>query len=404
MTTMPLWSLADIRTSNVDKKSKEGEPAVRLVNYTDVYYHQRITPDLEFMNATASPEHIARFRVRPDDVIITKDSEAPNDIGIPAIVTEADADMVCAYHLSLLRPDSKRTDARFLYWVLESEIAKQHWLTSSFGVTRYSILSGTIARLGVPAHDLDTQKRIADYLDRETGEIDAMLARMDELTATLEARRVSSIRRATQFAADGRRWNTVPTAHLFGSIGSGTTPKDQSHYTESPDGVPWVTTSELRESLITETSKRVTPDAIANVSSLRVHSAGAVVIAMYGATIGRLGTLGVDATMNQACCAFSDPQGVDLRYFYYTLWGQRDDIILLAVGGGQPNISQTMLRRWRVPSPPVAEQTRIADHLDEVTGKIDQMLAKTAELKSLLIERRSALITDVVTGKKQVHS
>ena len=57
-----------------------------------------------------------------------------------------------------------------------------------------------------------------------------------------------------------------------------------------------------------------------------------------------------------------------------------------------------------VPMPPLAEQTRIADHLDEVTGKIDHMLAKTAELKSLLIERRSALITDVVTGKKQVHS
>jgi len=126
------------------------------------------------------------------------------------------------------------------------------------------------------------------------------------------------------------------------------------------------------------------------------------VIAMYGATIGRLGVLGTDATMNQACCAFSSPRDVDPRFFYYTLWGQRDDIIREAAGGGQPNISQGMLRRWRVPHPPVDEQRRIADHLDEVTGKIDAMLAKVAELKSLLIERRAALITDVVTGRKAV--
>ena len=61
-----------------------------------------------------------------------------------------------------------------------------------------------------------------------------------------------------------------------------------------------------------------------------------------------------------------------------------------------------MLRRWRVPNPPIDEQRRIADHLDEVTGKIDAMLAKVAELKSLLIERRAALIADVVTGRKKV--
>ncbi|MDT0157239.1 restriction endonuclease subunit S [Microbacterium sp. ARD32] len=400
--TAPLWALADIRTSNVDKKSRDGEPAVRLVNYTDVYYNQTISSDMTLMEATASSDHIARFGVQVNDIIITKDSESPDDIGVPSLVIDASDDMVCAYHLSLLRPDPKHGNARYLYWVLESDLAKRHWFTTSFGVTRYAILSGTIARLGVPYYDFPTQKRIADYLDRETGEIDAMLAKMDELTETLEARRVSAIQRATQLDPDGQRWSTVPTAHLFGSIGSGTTPKDPSHYTESADGVPWVTTSELRETLITETTKRVTPGAIAAVSSLRVHPAGSILIAMYGATIGRLGTLGVDATMNQACCAFSDPQGVDMRFFYYTLWGQRDDIILLAVGGGQPNISQTMLRRWRVPCPPLDEQRRIADHLDEVTGKIDQMLAKTAELKALLIERRAALITDVVTGKKQV--
>jgi len=250
--------------------------------------------------------------------------------------------------------------------------------------------------------DLQTQRRIADYLDRETGEIDSMVDKLDELEDTLQVRKVEFIRRKTQLSTNDEPWETVPTAHLFETIGSGTTPKGDAHYTKSGEGVPWVTTSELRENVVQSTSQNVTEKAVASISSLKVHPKGAVVIAMYGATIGRLGILGVDAAMNQACCAFSSPRDVDSKFFYYTLWGQRDDIIRLAVGGGQPNISQNMLRRWKVPVPPLEEQRRIADYLDDVTTKIDVMLAKVAELKDLLTERRAALITDVLTGRKDV--
>lgn len=334
------------------------------------------------------------------DVLLTKDGAT---IGITNMVRELPEPATVNGSIAVISPGTG-LDGRFLYWFLTSARAQSLFQLLLGGMGVPHLFQRDINRIRIPYPPLPTQKRIADYLDRETSEIDAMLAKMDELTETLEARRLSMIQRETQFASDGVRWESVPTTHVFGSIGSGTTPRAESHYTESTDGVPWVTTSELRESVITATNKRVTPEAIADVSSLKIHPKGSVLIAMYGATIGRLGTLGVDAAMNQACCAFSNPRDVDMRFFYYVLWGQRDDIVRLAVGGGQPNISQTMLRRWRIPLPPLDEQTRIADHLDEVTGTIDQMLAKTAELKSLLIERRSALVTDVVIGKKQVHS
>lgn len=292
--------------------------------------------------------------------------------------------------------------SRFLSYIVGSRDFVRYAEAASKGVKMPRVEWMGLREFIVHRPDLDAQNRIADYLDRETGEIDAMSAKLDELARTLESRRISVIQRETQFRPNGTRWETVPTAHLFGSIGSGTTPKGEHYYTEAEDGVPWITTSELRESLITTTAKRVTEHAMAEVPSLKIHPKGAVAIAMYGATIGRLGTLGVDATTNQACCVFSSPRGGDMRYFYYTLWGQRDDIIRLAVGGGQPNISQTMLRRWRVPNPSPADQKRVADHLDEVTGRIDAMLANAAELKALLLERRSALITEIVTGRKDI--
>lgn len=258
------------------------------------------------------------------------------------------------------------------------------------------------ARMGLPLPPLESQRIIAQYLDHETYEIDAMLAKLNSLSEALAERKVLVIQNLTQRSDSGVRWTAVPTAHLFFSIGSGTTPKGVHYYAESGSGIPWVTTSELRESVIVETTQDVTEEAVGALSALRVHPRGSVVIAMYGATIGRLAMLGVDAAMNQACCAFSSPRNVDSRFFYYALWGQREELILEANGGGQPNISQGFLRRWRVPCPPLVEQRRIADHLDEVTGRIDAMLTKIDELKALLIERRAALITDVVTGRKKV--
>ncbi len=290
----------------------------------------------------------------------------------------------------------------FLRWVLES--AERRLRSEANGSTFEAITAWNIGEVPYVDCSRGTQRTIADYLDRETGEIDAMLAKLNSLSEALAERKVLVIQNLTQRSDSGVRWTAVPTAHLFSSIGSGTTPKGLHYYAESGSGIPWVTTSELRESVIVETTQDVTEEAVGALSALRVHPRGSVVIAMYGATIGRLAMLGVDAAMNQACCAFSSPRNVDSRFFYYALWGQRGELILEANGGGQPNISQGFLRRWRVPCPPLVEQRRIADHLDEVTGRIDAMVAKVAELKALLVERRAALITNVVTGRKKIPS
>src|SRR5690606_20804429 len=85
----PLKHLAQVSVSNIDKKSVEGELPVRLVNYTDVYYGDRLTPDLELMEATATPAQVRAFRLQPGDVAITKDSETADDIGVPAYIEGA---------------------------------------------------------------------------------------------------------------------------------------------------------------------------------------------------------------------------------------------------------------------------------------------------------------------------
>ncbi len=190
-------------------------------------------------------------------------------------------------------------------------------------------------------------------------------------------------------------WEVNKTTWLF-AIGSGTTPKSEDLGSYGGE-TPWITTSELRESVVFATEKYVTEAALREYSSLKVHPAGSVAVAMYGATIGRLGILGIDATVNQACCVFSKPRGIRMDFWFYWLQMRRPYLISLGYGGGQPNLSQDLLRSVRVPTPTVPEQRTIATFLDRETARIDALVAKKERLVELLQEQRTALITRAVT-------
>ena len=193
-------------------------------------------------------------------------------------------------------------------------------------------------------------------------------------------------------------WETWKLSHAYGRIGSGTTPtsSDTRFYTDS-DGTPWVTTAELRENYISATRQQVTQEALEEFPALRLYKPGSVMMAMYGATIGRLGMIEVAATCNQACCVFEASDRFDNRFLYYWLWHRRSDLIAQSVGGGQPNLSQYDLREERAFCPPLDTQRRIARFLDEKTARIDGLIEKKRELLDRLAEKRQALITRAVT-------
>ena len=124
---------------------------------------------------------------------------------------------------------------------------------------------------------------------------------------------------------------------------------------------------------------------------------------MYGATIGRLGILGIAATVNQACAALAEPRHFDTWFVYYWLQMRRPTLIAHSVGGGQPNLSQDDLRKLRIPAPPLDEQRTIVDFLDAATANIDSIVAKIKAAIERLQEYRIALITAAVTGKIDVR-
>ena len=166
----------------------------------------------------------------------------------------------------------------------------------------------------------------------------------------------------------------------IGDWGAGATPsRDNVDYYDGD--IPWLKTGELTDSYI-EDSEETISDLALQECSLRLNSPGDVLIAMYGATIGKLGLLRIHATTNQACCACTPFPGVFNWYLFYYLLKEREGFRSLGAGGAQPNISKQKLTAHTFPIPPLAEQHRIVAKIEEIFAVCDELevaMARSAD-------------------------
>jgi type I restriction enzyme S subunit len=205
----PLDSIAEIILSNVDKKLQDGEQPVRLCNYMDVFKKRYISDTLPLMEATATSHEIERFRLRKHDVILTKDSETADEIAQAAIVTEELTDVICGYHLAILRPQQDKIHGPFLREVLTVPDIHYQFERTANGVTRFGLTLSAISKVDVPYPSLSEQKKIA-----------AVLQAADNELALLAARRAALQRQKhglMQQLLTGRVRVPLPTTHTKGA-------------------------------------------------------------------------------------------------------------------------------------------------------------------------------------------
>jgi type I restriction enzyme, S subunit len=178
------------------------------------------------------------------------------------------------------------------------------------------------------------------------------------------------------------KWMSKPIG-AFCRTGSGGTPSRQQETRFYGGSIPWVKSGELRESIIFETEETITEAALAE-SSAKLIPSGALLVAMYGATVGRIAVLGIEAASNQAVCHIVPDQEVaDQRYLFYALRQQVPRWLEQRVGGAQPNISQQIIRDTPILLPPIAQQVRIAeilDRADAIRRKRQEAIRLTEEL------------------------
>ena len=176
-----LRDMIDLRLSSVDKKTNPTEHAVRLCNYMDVYRNSFIHGGLDFMKATATEQEIANCSLFSGDVVITKDSEKHDDIGVPALVREDIPRLVCGYHLAILRPIS--IDGAYLFYALSTNEVQQQFHSYANGVTRFGLRKADIGLVETPLPPPPEQRAIAHIL----GTLDDKIELNRRMNETLEA-------------------------------------------------------------------------------------------------------------------------------------------------------------------------------------------------------------------------
>ena len=190
-------------------------------------------------------------------------------------------------------------------------------------------------------------------------------------------------------------WKTTTIKRASHTGTGGTPPTEQQEYYGG--GIPWVTSSELREQTIASTAETVSERAMSEITSLKLHPKGSVVVAMYGATIGRLGILGTSATLNQACCVCKASQHVSSKFLFHWLLAGKDNPI--SSGARRRTTKPQSRNNQRIPIclPPLEEQAAIVRYLDHVDQHIRAYVSAKERLIALLEEERHAVIHQAVT-------
>ncbi|HEF3570883.1 TPA: restriction endonuclease subunit S [Campylobacter upsaliensis] len=278
-------------------------------------------------------------------------------------------------------------------------------------------------KMFLPTPPLQEQKEIAEFLDKKCEKIQNYINKKQKLITLLQEKKQALINEAvcgrvachtersevstTAYKPSGieylglipHHWEVARSGLIYKNISSGTTPQSDNDEYYKNGNIFWINSGDLNDSVLTNSKNKITQKAMMAYSALKISPKGSLIIAMYGATIGKVSILGIDACTNQACCVLCESKYLNTRFVFYYFIAKRQDLISMAYGGGQPNISQDIIKNFKIPLPPLQEQKQIANFLDEKCEKINSVIEKTKKQIELIKEYKNTLINEAVCGR-----
>jgi type I restriction enzyme S subunit len=405
-----LRDLADIRVSNVDKKIYPSERPVKLCNYMDVYTNEYIDGSIQFMEASANDAEIERFGLNIGDVIITKDSETPDDIGIPTVIHEQIDNLVCGYHLALIRPDNEKIDSIFLSKYLSTSRVANYFALHASGSTRFGLPIGAIESVEILTPPKQEQTQIATILstiDRAIEQTEALIAKQqriktglmqDLLTKGIDENGNIRSEETHEFKDSplGRipvEWEVVTTGQVTKSLVPGR---------DKPDldggGVPWITIPDI-EGMYLDLPKSglsLSLNAI-KVANARLMPKGTVLMSCVG-EFGIATITECDAVANQQLHGFICDQSILPEWLIAQINASGNRIDNMATQTTIKYLNKNGCESILITLPSLKEQVKIISILDNINDLFEKQKKSLNKLRSL----KTGLMQDLLTGKVRV--
>ena len=416
-----LADVADIRVSGVDKLSFASEKPVRLCNYMDVYANDYVRADLPFMEATATAAEIARFKVVQGDVMITKDSETPEDIGISSVVSDEIEGLVCAYHLALLKPNRSLVDSIYLSKQLATPATARYFARNAAGSTRYGLSNRAIERTPVPLAPLNQQKKIAAILtsiDTAIEKTEALIAKYQQIKAGLmhdlftrgvlpngqlrpPREQAPELYQGTAIGWIPRDWQVSALAAIADLL-VGFAFKSESFVSE---GIPLLRGENVGYGCADWSDRQCLALPVGNEFSTYILKAGDLVVGM-DRSFTKSGVKITALTVND-CPALLVQRVGKFRAigceFLYLRWLVESPAYLRILFNQQkgmdiPHLSKAEILTPIIPIPPTEEQVRIAMFIESAA----ELIASTRTELEKLTRQKLGLMQDLLTGKVPV--
>ena len=339
------------------------------------------------------------FAIQPYDIIVS----CAGTIGETYVLPQNSQEGIINHALMLIRLYSREIEQFYLLYfdfILKEEAYKESKGTAIKNIPPFDVLKG----FHIPLPPISEQQRILKEIEHWFSLIDIIERGKDDLQTTIKQAKSKILDLAIHGKLVPQDPNDEPASELLKRIN----PKaevtcDNGHYPNIPfdiprnwiwvelgkigrwqsgstpnrlnkayygGNIPWLKTGDLNDGYITHIPEYITEKAL-NETSVKLNPIGSVLIAMYGATIGKIGILTFAATTNQACCACDVFEGIEKEYLFYFLLSHKEEFIKLGGGGAQPNISKEKIVSTYIPLPPNAEQIRIIKTIHQLFDQLD---------------------------------
>lgn len=395
--------VALVQPSNVDKKTNEGESSVLLCNYMDVYRNEFIDESISFMEATATENEIKKFKIEKGDVLVTKDSETPDDIANPACVKTDFENVICAYHLTQIRPNRKKLLGEYLLRLFQENKFKAQFEVAANGVTRYGLSVSAFTDAFVSLPPVEEQTTIANFLDNKTTQIDILITNKQKLIELLKEERVALINETV--SGKGKNWEKRRLSTLGKFFKGRGIKKDET----KGAGLPCIRYGEIYtkyDRIVYETVSFIDEETSKNSELIKK---GDVLFAGSGETVEDIGKAIVysgdsDAYAGGDVIVLRLQDALEPTYASYLLNASFVQHQKALAGKGEiiVHIYPKNIREITIPLPTRKEQIQIVNYLDKRTDEITSAISKIEQEIELMNEYRTALISEVVTGKIKV--
>ena len=371
-----LGDVCDLMNGYAFKSENYVDGGTRVIRITNVQKGKIVDDNPKFYPKDTK-EPVEKYKLLEGDLLIS----LTGNVGRVGLLSKKLLPAALNQRVACLRVDSQKINSKFLFSLLNKDDFENDCINASSGVAQKNLSTVWLSKYKIPLPPIEVQKEIVEQIEVKQNAIEHAKAIIDNLERERE-----------YFGRSLRKQENIEWVELgeiFETSSGGTPMKNKEGYYKNGT-IPWLKSGEVNQGLIFHVEEKITPEGLKN-SSAKIFPANTVLVAMYGATAGKVGLLKVESSTNQAVCGILPNEKMIPEFLYHYLRTQSEEMVKLSTGGAQPNISQGIIRKIKIPLPTLEVQKQMVKEME----KEEAIITANRQLIEVMEKKISAVLNEI---------